>query len=63
MNYLTAEQMMVEVENYCRSVGNESLGINLRNSFNKDGKLPMRAVKKSLGYEAVTMYRKIETND
>ena len=61
--YLTAEQVLAEVDEYCTTKGNPILAPHMRKAYERDGKMPP-AVLTSLNLRPITMWqRKAPTND
>lgn len=55
--YLTAEQVLDEIDKH----GSTAVAQAARKRYGIDGVLPLVAIKKSLGIEPVTMYRRLRT--
>jgi hypothetical protein len=55
--YLTAEQALAEMDEYCTKIGRMNIAIAIRSYYEKTGKL-VHAVLHDLKLEPVKMYRR-----
>ena len=56
MSYLTAEEVLIMCEEYCKEKGNPLVAKAMRESFKRSGEIP-RAAMKTLNLERVILYK------